>query len=125
MNNYDSIKHELDTKLIQASNLASNGQQLDFVNATFKWCYQHYEDKHINHEQYVKLINSLARYKQGSFNDYLDMLAGAALVGCLDLAIQGSKQDGSIFTPERARQQQEQVNRITGMKPITPEQEEK
>jgi hypothetical protein len=125
MSNYDTLKHELDTQILKASELASKDQQLDFVNRTFQTIHGHLEHKRISHKAYVKLVNTLARYKYPEYNDYLDMLCGAALVGCLDLAIQGSKQDGSIFTPERARQQQEQVNRITGLKPITPEQEEK
>src|SRR5438105_13886650 len=99
--NYETIRHELDTKMLSASNLPTAPERQGFINRTFTSIYKAYQDKQVNHKDYVKLINRLAAYRQGEYNDYIDTLAGAAQLGMLEMAIQGEL---SELTPEASRQ---------------------
>lgn len=117
---YEEHKHELDTKMLQAGNLQTEQERKQFVTDTFLEIHQKKQDKQINQQSYVKLINRLAAYANGAFNDYLDMLAGAAQMDLLDIAIQGGPQ----FTVEQTRKQRDAVTRLTGMQPHKPDTEE-
>jgi hypothetical protein len=116
---YDAMRHDLDTEMLSASTLPTKPQQQGFVNRSFLAIHKALEEKQIHHAEYVKLINRLAAFKQGAYNDYLDMLAGAAQMGMLELAIQG---EIAQFTPEAARERSQTVSDITGSPPITPEE---
>lgn len=117
MGNYDQIKHDLDTKIIQASSLKSQAEQKNFVNSAFSTIHTAYKQKQVNHSDYIKLINRLANYKQGIFNDYLDSLTGAAQMGMLDIAF-----NDPYLSPEASRKRRDDVTDMTGVDPIKPEE---
>lgn len=116
--NYEELRHDLDTKMLQACNLPAD-QQKGFVNRMFTSIYKAYQEKHVGHADYVKLINRLAAYQQGKFNDYIDILSGAAMMGMLDLALEG---DAPQLSPEAARQRRQEITDLTGVVPIKPEE---
>lgn len=120
--NYDQLRHELDSKMLQASNLTTQIEQQGFVNRSFMEIHKAHKQKQVNDDEYVKLVNRLAAYKSGAFNDYLDILAGAAQFDLLELVIQGEM---SKFFPEQARQRRQQITYETGIEPVDPEEDEK
>lgn len=122
--NYEIIVHELQTKLLQASTQTNQEVQQSFVAYTFKWIHDHYTQKHVNHKQYLALIDRLATFKDGRYNDYLDTLAGAAALGMLDAAIQGGAMGISQFTAEASRQRRDAVTDLTGTAPKDPMMEQ-
>ncbi len=115
---YDGIRHDLDTKMIRASTLTNEVERRGFVNQAFTNIHKAYQQKQISKEEYVRLINRLAAYRQGEFNDYMDMLTGAATLGLLDVVIQGEL---SELSPEQARSRSQHVSDLTGISPIQPE----
>lgn len=115
---YEELRHDLDTKMLQASSLPTD-QQKGFINRTFTGIYKAYQEKHVNHADYLKLINRLAAYQQGKFNDYMDILAGAAMMGMLDIVMEA---DAPQLSPEAARQRRQEVTDLTGVEPIEPEE---
>ncbi len=116
---YDDIKHKLDSKMIEASSL--EGQQAqNFVTSTFQWVRSLLDSKQISHKEYVRLINHLANYKNGSFNDYIDLLAGAAQLGQLNVLAAKSQ---FYNAAEQARRNSQQVTKLTGMEPYNPQEE--
>jgi hypothetical protein len=118
---FDELRHKLETEMLQASSLKTRIEQQGFINRTFTSLHKAKQEKRISQAEYVKLINRLGAYAGGAYNDYIDMLAGAAQMGMLELAIQG---EISQFTPEAARQRRDAVTDLTGMKPHQPEQSE-
>jgi hypothetical protein len=119
---YEELRHKLDSDMLQASSLPTKPQRQGFVNRTFIALNKSYQDKQVNHSDYVKLINRLAAYKAGEFNDYIDILAGAAQLNMLELAIQGEL---SELSPDAAAKRSQSITDLTGMKPsITHEKEE-
>lgn len=118
---YDELRHKLDSDMLAASNLKTKPEQQGFVNRTFTSLHKARQEKKVSQPDYVKLINRLASYAGGAYNDYIDTLAGAAQMGMLELVIQGEM---SQFTPEQSRQRRDSVTRITGMQPHKPETEE-
>lgn len=118
---YDQIRQELDTNMLKASNFEMEIERQVFIELTFTRIHKVYKEKHINHGEYVKLINRLATYRQGEYNDYIDVLAGAAMVDMLEVAIQC---EIPTFSPEQARQRSQDITDITGIKPIKPETNE-
>ncbi len=119
---YDELRHDLDTKLIQGSTLHPALAQ-SFVAEAFTALHTAYQAKHISYEQYIKLINRLAAYKSGRYNDYLDMLTGAATMDMLDIVIDAGKQGIPGLTPEDTRNNRDRVTKLTGVEPVEPEQE--
>jgi hypothetical protein len=117
---YEAIRHKLDSDMLSASNLPTKPEQQGFINRTFISIHKAYQEKRVNHGDYVKLINRLAAYRQGEYNDYIDTLAGAAQLGMLELAIQGEL---SELTPEASRQRRDAVTGLTGMEPIKPDRD--
>jgi hypothetical protein len=115
---YDQIRHQLETDMIQASGLKTKPEQQGFVNRTFTSLHKSYQDKRVNHSEYVKLLNRLSVYAGGSFNDYIDLLTGAARMGMLELALQGEL---SQMTPEAARKRSQTITQMTGVQPIQPD----
>lgn len=115
---YDELRHELDTDMLNASSLTGKEEQA-FVAESFVALYKAYTDKHVDHDQYVKLINRLAVYKFGKFNDYLDTLAGAAHLGMLDIAVRGTIPH---LSPEASRKRRDTITDLTGVQPIEPEE---
>lgn len=115
---YEELRHKLDSDMLKAGSLKTKPERQGFVNRTFTSLHKAYSEKHINHAEYVKLINRLAVYKSGEFNDYIDLLAGAAQMGMLEVAIQG---EHSEFTPEASRERRDMVTDLTGVEPIEPE----
>jgi len=118
---YEELRHDLDSKMLQASNLKTEPERRGFINRTFTHINKLYKEKQVSHGDYVKLINRLAAYRQGEYNDYIDTLAGAAQLGMLELAIQGEL---SQLTPEASRQRRQAVTDLTGVAPIQPEKED-
>ncbi len=116
---YDELKHDLDSKMLQASNLKTKPEQQGFINRTFTSIHKAYQEKQVNHDGYIKLINRLAAYAGGAYNDYIDTLAGAAQMDMLELAIQG---EIAQFSPEQSRQRRDSVTGITGVEPIQPDE---
>lgn len=121
---YDELRHELDTKMLNASALSNATMQRDFVAQTFAHIHKQYTEKHIHHAEYLKLINRLAAFKPEEYNDYIDMLAGAAAVNMLDFAIEQSKRGVADLSPEQARQRRDVVTDMTGIQPVQPEVKE-
>ena len=117
---YDQLKRELDTKIMGAANLATKPERQGFINRSFIDIHAAYKAKHVTHADYVKLINRLASYKQGEFNDYIDILAGAAQMKMLELAIQGEIPQ---LTPDAARERSQAVTDLTGVQPVEPDEE--
>jgi hypothetical protein len=120
-NPYEQLRHKLDSDMLAASSLKTKPERQGFVNRTFTSLHKARQQKQVSQGDYVKLINRLAAYAGGEFNDYIDTLAGAAQLGMLELAIQG---EFSQFTPEASRQRRDDVTNITGMQPHKPAQEE-
>lgn len=116
---YEDMRHKLDSDMLQSSSLKVEPERRGFINRTFTSIHNAYREKRINHSEYVKLINRLAAFKQGEYNDYIDMLAGAASMGMLELVIQG---EVSQLEPDAARKRSQAITDITGVKPIEPEQ---
>lgn len=116
--NYEQLRHELDSKLLQAHSLTSVEEQRKFVDQTFAGFHKARQGKQISQQEYVRLINRLAAYKGGAYNDYIDTLAGAAQMGMLDLAMQGGL---SALSPEESRKRRDTVTGLTGIEPVEPE----
>jgi hypothetical protein len=117
---YEELRHDLDSAMLKASSLSAEQERREFVTLTFVSIHKHYTEKTINHADYLKLINRLAAFKSGAFNDYIDMLAGSAQVGALAIAVEQSrKQD----LAKLARQRSQAVNDLTGTEPIQPDTE--
>jgi hypothetical protein len=119
---YDELRHKLESDMLQASGLKTQIEQQGFINRQFMSLHKAQQEKRVNQDEYVKLVNWLSAYKQGVFNDYLDMLAGAAQMGMLEMVIQG---EISQFTPEAARGRRQAITDLTGMTPAEPEPSEK
>ena len=117
---YDELRHTLDSDMLKASTLPTRPERQGFVNRAFLDIHRAYKRKDINHAEYLKLVNRLAEFKQGEYNDYIDTLTGAAHVGLLELAIQGEL---SVMTPEASRQRRDVITDLTGVHPIKPETE--
>jgi hypothetical protein len=111
----------LDTDLLRASDLKQKTERRNFFTQTFSNIDKIYRSKEINHDEYVRLLNRLASFGGGEYNDYLDMLVGAATMGLLDVVIQ---EEISAFSPEAAQQRSKTITNITGIEPIKPEEEE-
>jgi hypothetical protein len=118
---YEELKHDLDSKMLQASGLKTKPEQQGFINRTFVAIHKQYKEKSMSHGDYVKLINRLGSYRQGEYNDYIDTLAGAAQMNMLEVVIQG---EISQFSPEAACQRRDAITDLTGVEPIQPDQEE-
>ncbi len=116
---YEEIRHQLETDMLQASNLKTPIEQQGFINRAFTGLHKAFQEKRITQAEYVKLINRLAAFAGGAFNDYIDVLAGAAQMGMLELAIQGEVPQ---LTPEAARSRRQEINKLTGTQPVQPEQ---
>lgn len=120
-NGYDELRHKLDTEMLQAANLPTEPQRRGFVNRSFLDIHRAYQAKRfINQAEYVRLINRLAAYRQGEYNDYIDVLAGSAHLGMLEMAIQGEL---SELSPEQARQCRDIITGLTGVEPSQPEEQ--
>ena len=117
---YDAIRHSLETDMLAAASLKDARAQQGFINRTFTSLHTAYQEQRISQAEYVKLINRLAAYAGGAFNDYIDLLAGAASMGMLAFAIQG---EVSQLTPEAARARSQSITDLTGMHPIEPDKE--
>jgi hypothetical protein len=117
MKNYEDLRHALDTEILQAESLANEQKRQDFVTRTFTRLYRDYQAKRFDHATYVKLVNRLATYWGGAYNDYLDLLAGAATMGMLDIIL---AQKGNLAEQARARSQT--VTDLTGVQPVQPEE---
>ena len=117
MTKYEELRHKLDSDMLSASSLPTKPERQGFINRTFTSIHKAYQDKQVNKADYVKLINRLAAYRQGEFNDYLDTLAGAAAMGMLEVAIQGEL---SQLTPEASRERSQAITDMTGVLPIQP-----
>lgn len=115
---YEALRHELDTKMLQATTLPTKPERQGFVNRAFTDIHKAYKEKRVNHAEYIKLINRLAAFRQGEYNDYIDILAGAAQMGMLELAIQG---EIAQLSPEQARERRQAITDMTGVQPIKPE----
>lgn len=118
---YEDLRHKLDSDMLKASSLKTKPEQQGFVNRAFTDIHKASKEKIINHGEYVKLINRLAAYQQGTYNDYIDLLAGAAQLGMLEVAIQGELPQ---LTPEAARERRQTITDLTGVEPIKPDTEE-
>ncbi len=115
--NYEERRHALDTEMLRASGLATEKERQDFVTTAFLGIQRDYEAKRLDHAVYTKLVNRLAAYAGGAYNDYLDMLAGAATMGMLDVVL---GQQGNLA--EQARAHREIVTGLTGVQPVQPEE---
>lgn len=118
---YDAIRHQLETDMLEASTLHARIEQQGFINRTFTSLHTAHKERRISQGEYVKLINHLAAYANGAFNDYIDLLAGAAQMNMLEVAIQGEM---SQLTPEAARARSQSITDLTGMSPIEPDKGE-
>ena len=112
---YEYRCHTLDTKMLQASSLPTEQEQQAFVTQTFVDIHKLYQEKHISHADYIRLVNRLAAYKQGAFNDYLDTLVGAAQMNMLDTVVEQSKQQD---VAAQSRMRRDAVTGLTGVQPI-------
>lgn len=115
--NYEVLRHALDSKMIQSSTLTTEPERIGFVNRTFSEIHKMYKEKRVDHVVYIRLVNRLSAYHEGAYNDYIDVLAGAAQMGMLEVVMQSGI---PIFSPERERR--ESVNNITNTEPIQPEE---
>lgn len=118
MSNYDKLKHQLDNQLLEASKSTNGQEQKYFVTGTFVGIHKAYTAKEVNHAEYLKLVNRLASYKGGAFNDYMDVLTGAAAMGFLDVVV---RQNLPAFSPEAARGRSGMITDLTGIQPSDPE----
>lgn len=119
---YEQINRDLQNKMLAASSLKTEMEKQSFVAQTFVAIHDHYKAKHVTLEEYVKLINKLGTsYAGGSFNDYVDTLAGAAQLNMLDTIIAQS-QRGNVA--QESRQRRDAVTGLTGVEPIKPEEGE-
>lgn len=118
---YDELRHDLESKMLQASTLPTRMERQGFVNQAFRAIYKAYQEKQVNHDEYVRLINRLGAYRHGEYNDYIDILAGSAQLGMLEMAIQGEL---SELSPEEARKRSQAVTHLTGVEPAQPDEEE-
>lgn len=117
---YAEMRHQLDTKMIEAEKLEGETQRQGFVVSAFTGIHHQFEKKVISHGDYIKLVNKLAVYKNGQYNDYIDMLAGAAQMGMLEMAV---KQVHPIFSPEAAKDRSQAVTDMFGIQPVQPDRE--
>ena len=115
---YEDLRHDLDTKMMRASSLPTQPEQQTFVNQTFVNLHKQYAEKQISHGDYVKLINRLAAFKGGQFNDHIDTLAGAAQLGMLDMVLNSNIE---TFSPEQSRLRRDAVTDLTGVQPVEPD----
>src|SRR5258708_7358480 len=118
---FDEWRHKLETDMLQASSLKTEPERRGFVNRTFLSIHKAYQGKQVSHAEYVKLINRLGGYKPGEFNDYIDMLAGAAQLNMLEMVIQGEVPQ---LEPEQARQRRQAITDLTGVEPQQPDSEQ-
>jgi hypothetical protein len=107
---YESIRHELDTSMLRANRLVIEQEQKDFVNKAFIKLHESQKAKHINPNDFGKLLNRLTTYKAGKYHDYIHLLAGAAHLGMLEFVIQGYI---SPFSPEQARLHNQHIPNLT------------
>lgn len=117
---YDELRHDLDTKMLSASTLPTEPERQAFVNQTFVSFHKLYTEKQVSHADYVKLINRLAAFKNGQYNDHIDTLAGSAQMGMLDLVV---GQSMPVFSPEQSHKRRQAVNDLTGTQPVEPDTE--
>src|SRR6266567_3038070 len=108
--NYEERRHALDTEMLRASSLATEQEKQDFVTITFTRIQRDYEAKRIDQSIYTKLINRLAAFAGGAYNDYLDVLTGAAMVGMLDVILEQGKKANLA---EQARSRSQAVTDLT------------
>ena len=118
---YEELRHALDTQMLQASTLATEQERQNFVTTAFVGIHRDYEAKRIDHAIYVKLINRLVAYAGGAYNDYVDLLAGAATMGMLHVIL---AQRGKGNLAEDARKRSQAVTEMTGVEPVQPEEDE-
>jgi predicted glycosyl hydrolase (DUF1957 family) len=116
MSHYDSIFHQLKESMLKANNYESARQQQEFIEEKFKWINEFYEKRQINLQEYRILLDRLAAYKSGIFNDYIDILTGAASMGMLELALHR----GDLFGPDVARKRSKTITRMTDTPPQKP-----
>lgn len=117
---YEELRHKLDSDMLKASNLPTKPERQGFINRTFTAIHKAYQEKQVDHTHYVKLINRLAVYRQGEYNDYIDTLAGAAQMGMLEIAIQGEL---SELSPDASKERSQAVTDLTGVQPVKPDEE--
>jgi hypothetical protein len=117
---YEELKHRLDTAMLKASSLTAETDQQAFITQTFVGIHDRLTAKQVNHEQYLKLINRLAAYKAGAYNDYIDTLAGAAAMNMLAMVVEMSK-DEPIAADSVARSQA--VTNLICMEPVKPDEQ--
>ncbi len=115
----EALRQQLDAALLSAASLKTEIEQRGFINQQFMLLHKAREAKRIDQNEYVKLIDRLAAYQRGKFNDYLDMLAGAATLGMLEVVIQGEVPQ---FEPKQARQRSQAITDMTGVKPSQPDE---
>jgi hypothetical protein len=119
-NYYEQWEHNLQTEMLRASTLPTAETKKQFITATFIRLNLAYEEKAMNKTSYLRLVNRLAAFDGGTYNDYLDLLVGSASMGMLDTLLEeGTQRD----LAKLARSRSGDVTRLTGMSPITPEED--
>ena len=116
---YESLVHTLATKMLQAASLQEEVQQTAFVRDTFVWIVEQKNKGQLSHKEYLRLVEKLAGYKDRAYDDYLDLLVGAAGMQLLEiyLANEGENPAG------HARQRSGLVDTLTGGNRVPPEEE--
>lgn len=117
---YDTLRHDLESKMIQASTLPTQPERKGFINRTFSEIHKAYQEKQVNHAEYIRLVNQLAVFKRGQYNDYLDVLVGAAQVGMLETVIQA---EIAAFSPEEAKKRSHAITELTNIEPVDIQEE--
>lgn len=115
---YEELRHSLDNILLKSDSIGNQTAQQDFVTQAFVEIHQLYKAKDISYDAYIKLVNRLASYKQGKFNDYLDMLIGSAQFGMLDSALKHSL---SASANAEAQKRGTLITNIFGIQPSKPD----
>lgn len=123
MTTYDDLKHWLDREMIEATELRGKEEQQAFVTTRFQNLHTAYTSKQLTYKEYLRLINWLASYQGGKFNDYLDVLAGAAQMGILETVLAPGSPFASYISPEAAQKRSQTITNLTGVKPQIPNSE--
>ena len=118
---YADLKSKLETSLAQAQSITDQPKQQNFVTDQFTLIHKAYEDKLINHGEYLKLINRLAAYKNAAFNDYIDLLTGAAAAGMLEFFVAQSRKRNEA---QAAAARRDMITKVFGIDPVEPNEGE-
>lgn len=120
MASYDDIRRKLSERMQNASSLVGEAERRQFITQEFVDIRKLYTQHEISHPEYIMLVDRLAAYQSGKYNDYLDMLVGAATMGMLDVVVRQSKtQDVAA----QSRQRRQEVTDLTGVQPIQPDEQ--